>query len=70
MKRTPRGGNEPHMRYVQDARRSNEAGYHDKTKNQKNRQDRRKAKKELRPQRWSGVLFYVPVGIADFQSLQ
>lgn len=57
MKKKPGGGNEPHMRYAQDARRSNEAGFHGKSKKQKNRFDRRKAKKELKPQGWSESSF-------------
>ena len=59
MKSKPGGGNVPHMRYVQDARRSNETGFHDKSKRQKNRQDRRKATKELRPQSWSESSFFM-----------
>ena len=71
MKSKPGGGNVPHMRYVQDARRSNETGFHDKSKRQKNRQDRRKAKKELRPQSWSeSSFFYAVLGKTDSQRVE
>ncbi len=42
------GRNEPHMKYVQESRRSNECGFHGPNKRQRNRKERRKAKLALR----------------------
>ena len=45
MKKFP---NEPHMRAVQDFRKSNSSGFHGGTKKQKNKKDRKQTKQQTR----------------------